>query len=160
MKRIYDKYRNLRSKCKLLIYHLIYQGKLQTGTKVYVRKGFTVLIEGDGRVKIGEKCFFNNFCSINALKYIEIGNDSIFGENVHIYDHNHIYKDENIPVNSQGFTYGEVRIGNNCWIGSNVTILKGVTIGNHSVIGAGCVVYKDVPENTVIVCEQNIKHIH
>ena len=94
------------------------------------------------------------------MKYIEIGNDSIFGENVHIYDHNHIYKDENIPVNSQGFTYGEVRIGNNCWIGSNVTILKGVTIGNHSVIGAGCVVYKDVPENTVIVCEQNIKHIH
>ena len=156
MKWIYDKYRNIRSKCKIFIYHLIYKRNLQIGKKVYVRKVVTVLIEGDGKVIIGNKCFFNNYCSINALKKIQIGDNCIFGENVHIYDHNHVYGDENIPINNQGFTYGEVKIGSNCWIASNVVILKGVSIGNHCVIGAGCVIYKDVPDGAVIVNQQKL----
>ena len=157
MKKLYDKYRNFRSKCKFFVYHLIYKGKLQTGEKAYARKGFTILIEGDGIVKIGDKCFFNNFCSINSLKSIEIGDNTVFGENVHIYDHNHIYQDADTPINEQGFTYGDVKIGSNCWIGSNVVILKGVTIGDHCVIGAGCVVYKDVPAGKVLVNRQEME---
>ena len=47
-------------------------------------------------------------------------------------------------------------IEEDCWIGSNVTILKGVHIGKHSVVGAGVVVYKDLPAHSLTVCKQNI----
>ena len=153
---LYNKYRNLRSKLVLHHFKSIYGTSFQMGKGLYVRKGFTVTIEDGGYVAIGKNVFFNNFCSINALEGIEIGDDCIFGENVHIYDHNHKYRDKEIPVNNQGFTKGTVKIGQNTWIGSNVVILKGVTIGEHCVIGAGCVVSKDVPENHILVCQQGL----
>lgn len=56
----------------------------------------------------------------------------------------------------QGFISDEIVIEDDCWIGSNVTILKGVHIGRHSVVGAGVIVYKDLPENSVTICKQNI----
>lgn len=62
------------------------------------------------------------------------------------------------PINAQGFTFAPVVIGKHCWIASNVTILKGVHIGDNSVIGAGCVVYKDVPDNTVVVNKQDLEY--
>ena len=68
-----------------------------------------------------------------------------------MYDHNHCYKDVNVPIKYQGYTEALIVIGKHCWIASNVVILKGVTIGDNCVIGAGCVVYKDVPEGTVMV---------
>lgn len=156
MKVIYDKYRNFRSKLIIFFYKIIYRNKLIIGRNFYVRKCFTVLIEEGGIVTIGDGCFFNNHSSINALKKVNIGNYCIFGENVHIYDHNHKYSNKNQPINDQGFTYGEVKIGHNCWIGSNVTILKGVTIGENSVIGAGCVIYKDIPPNSIVICKQEL----
>lgn len=68
-----------------------------------------------------------------------------------VYDHNHCYKDLNTPIKYQGYTEATIHIGKHCWIASNVVILKGVTIGDNCVIGAGCVVYKDVPEGTVLL---------
>ncbi|WP_455667719.1 DapH/DapD/GlmU-related protein [Phocaeicola sp.] len=47
-------------------------------------------------------------------------------------------------------------IGSHCWIDSNVVILKGVTMGDNVVIGAGCVIYKDVPSNTVVMNRHNL----
>ncbi len=43
-----------------------------------------------------------------------------------------------------------IKIGNNCWICTNAVILKGVEIGDNSVIGAGCVIYRDIPANSVV----------
>ena len=85
-----------------------------------------------------------------------IGDHCIFGENVKIYDHNHKYNDLSMPIGKQGFSSKEIVIEDNCWIASNVIILKGVHIGANSVIGAGVIVYKDVPENSVVVCRQDI----
>ena len=73
-----------------------------------------------------------------------------------IYDHNHCYKDGNRPIKEQGYTTGPVKIGKHCWISSNVTILKGVSIGDYSVIGAGCVVYKDIPPSSIVTNQQNL----
>lgn len=100
-------------------------------------------------MSIGDNVFFNNYCSINAKDSITIGNDTIFGENVRIYDHNHTFSEKDILIRYQGYTVAPIIIGNNCWICSNVIILKGVTIGDNVVIGAGCVISTDIPSNSI-----------
>ena len=135
-------------------------GKITFGKNVTFRKGFSLMIDKTGKVIIGNNVFFNNYCSINANERITIGDGTLFGENVKVYDHNHCYKDVDIPIKEQGFTTAPVSIGKHCWIGSNVVILKGVTIGDNSVIGAGCVVYKDVPSGTIVVNKQDLLYKH
>ena len=56
----------------------------------------------------------------------------------------------------QRFTESVVVIEEDCWIASNVTILKGVHIGKHSVVGAGVIVYKDLPAYSVTFCKQEL----
>lgn len=139
-----------------LYYRVVYRSRLSLGSKLQFRKGFTLLLDESGVVNIGNSVFFNNYCTICAKNEIIIGDGTIFGENVKIYDHNHIYSDQDIPIKQQGYTSAPIHIGKHCWIGSNVTILKGVAIGDNCVIGAGCVVYKDVPSNTRIVNKQEL----
>lgn len=126
------------------------------GKHVTFRKGFSMMIGKNGEVNIGNTVFFNNYCSLNAIERIIIGDGTIFGENVKVYDHNHCYQDPNVPIKEQGFTSAPVNIGKHCWIASNVVILKGVTIGDNCVIGAGCVIYKDVPEESVMINKQEL----
>lgn len=130
--------------------------KLEFGTKVTYRKGFSLIIGNKGEVKIGDKVFFNNYCSLNALESITIGKGTIFGENIKVYDHNHCYKDRTRLIKEQGYTSAPIHIGEHCWIGSNTIILKGVTIGNNVVVGANCVIYKDVPSDCIVINKQNL----
>lgn len=121
-----------------------------------------VSVYESGELIIGENVFFNNSCSINCLGKTVIGNNTIFGENVKIYDHNHkhSYANGKLFVERKEFTVGNVEIGANCWIGSNVTILKNVTIGDNVIIGANNLIYKPVPSNVIIKArtEHNTQH--
>ena len=140
---------HFKARIKKLVYKIIYGKRLQIGKGTTWRHGFHITIEG-GEVEIGKDCFFNNYCSINSLKKVTIGDGTIFGSNCHIYDHNHRFSDVETSIKAQGYTLGETHIGNHCWFGTNVVVLKGVTIGDNCVIGAGVVVSEDVPEGTVI----------
>jgi len=82
---------------------------------------------------------------------VEIGNYVIMGPDVKIYSRNHEFKDITIPIALQGKKYYQTKIGHDVWIGANVLILPGVTIGDHSIIGAGTVVTKDVPPYAIVV---------
>lgn len=144
----------INRKVKIISLKLQYGNQFQA-EKFHFRKGFSVFIEENGILKIGKNVFFNNYCSITARQKISIGNNCIFGENVKLYDHNHKYKDKTKLICKQGFVSEEIVIEDDCWIGSNVTILKGVHIGKHSVVGTGVVVYKDLPTNSIIICKQN-----
>ena len=76
-----------------------------------------------------------------------IGDDVMMGPNCTIYSRNHATNDTTKPMRLQGFDEEKpVVIGDDVWIGGNVIILPGVHIGSHSIIGAGAVVTKDVPE--------------
>lgn len=110
----------------------------------------------NGSIQIGRDCFFNNGCSINCNNQIVIGNGSLFGENVKIYDHNHRFNKDEL-IKNQGFSNGKVSIGNHCWIGSNVVILKNTIINDNCVIGAGCIISGEIPENTIVKTNSNYK---
>ncbi|MGN1026181.1 MAG: acyltransferase [Faecousia sp.] len=65
--------------------------------------------------------------------------------------HNHRFDRADIPMNQQGFTEDTpIHIGSDVWIGTRVIVMPGVRIGDHSVIGAGAVVTKDVPDWAVV----------
>lgn len=136
-------------------YKFLFGKKLDISKSIFVRKGFSISMSDEAQIKIGNDVFFNNYCSINAIKSIVIDDDCLFGENVKIYDHNHVYKECNTPIRNQGFNCRDVIIGKNCWICSNVIILPGSVIGDHCVIGANCVVHGTIPSNTVLRNEGN-----
>jgi len=95
----------------------------------------------------------NSGIGINAKLYgeIVIGKNVMMGPDCVIYTRNHEFSDISIPMNEQGFHEAEiVIIGDDVWIGGQVIILPGVKIGNHSVIGAGAVVTKNVPEYAIV----------
>lgn len=134
---------------------MIYGSRFQMPLNCTFRSGFHLVIEESGRI-IGDNCFFNNYCTLATINLIKIGEGTLFGENVKVYDHNHCYKDTTTPFKNQGYTSAPIKIGKHCWIASNVVILKGVTIGDICCIGAGCVVYKDVPSGTTLINKQEL----
>ena len=128
------------------------------GNKIDIRNNCNFVVGKKAELKIGDAVFMNNSCSINCLEKIEIGENTLFGEAVKIYDHNHQYSYENgnLQVSPRDFTLGAVKIGKNCWLGSNVVVLKGVTIGDNVILGAGCVIHKDVPANSIVLNKQEL----
>ena len=148
-------YYHLNAYLKTGFYKLLFGKKFKVGKSLTFRKGFSLIIEEAGSIRIGKNCFFNNYCTLASKCSVEIGDFTIFGENVKVYDHNHCFADKTLSIKQQGFKTSPIVIGNHCWIASNVVILRGVTIGDRCVIGAGCVVHKDVPAGTVMVNKQN-----
>lgn len=81
---------------------------------------------------------------------IIIENDVMLGSGVHIYVENHCFDNLNIPIIDQGhYQAKQVVLKKGCWIGANVIILPGVTIGQNSVIGASSVVTKSISDGVV-----------
>ncbi|WIF72397.1 acyltransferase [Proteus vulgaris] len=110
----------------------------------------------NGKLIIKENVFFNNNCSINVRESIEIGRNTIFGEGVLLYDHDHDYS-KGINHLRSSFITAPIVIGENVWIGSNSIILKGVTIGNNCIIAAGSIITRDIPNNTIIIQKRTSK---
>ena len=117
------------------------------GTNVICRN-FEIFHVSSGKLILHDGVFTNNSCSFNCMERIEIGAGTMMGEGVRFYDHDHIYTAEKIE--KWQWTSAPIIVGRDCWIGSNVTILKGVTIGDNTIIGAGCLIRNDVPANSVV----------
>lgn len=147
---IYRGFRRLYITIRNLSYKL-YSRNIKIGKNLNYRADFRINCISEGELIIGDNVFFNNDCSINTHKRITIGDDCIFGENVKIYDHNHVFSIKDVPVYAQGYIEKEVQIGRNCWIGSNVVILPGTIIEDNVVIGAGAVIKGIIPSNNVVM---------
>ena len=130
-------------------------GQLVLGKNCEASSGCDFQIHGNGVLKIGDGVYFNRYCMISAHQQVAIGNHCIFGPGVKVFDNNHKYDPERGVVN--GLKTDEIVIGNNCWIASDVVILKGVHIGDNTVIGAGCVIYHDIPSKSVVINNQDLK---
>lgn len=125
--------------------------KLKLGNNISIRNYNNILVGNNAELILEDRVFMNNYCSINCLEKIEIGENTLFGEGVKLYDHNHQYSSEpNFKVEHQKFNTSPIKIGKNCWLGSNVIVLKGVTIGDNVIVGANCLIFKDIPSNSII----------
>ena len=99
-------------------------------------------------IKIGNNVTINNNFTAICLERIVIGDDTLIGINVSIMDFDAHGVQPDARRGNKG-KFGQVSIGRNCWIGSNASILKGVSIGDNSVIGLGSVVVDNIPANVV-----------
>jgi acetyltransferase-like isoleucine patch superfamily enzyme len=101
-------------------------------------------------LSIGEGTILNLGCMLAATERIEIGSHCMFANNCFVADAEHRFDDPDLPLTWQGMTpKGPVRIGDNCWFGTNVAVTGGVTVGERTVVGANSVVTRDLPSGVV-----------
>lgn len=109
---------------------------------------------GKGLV-MGDNSSIGPYGYVGCSGKIVIGNNVMFGPKCSLFAENHNFKDKDATIKSQGVNQKGIVIEDDCWIGSNVVILDGVTIGRGSVIGAGALITKDVPAGSILVDKRN-----
>ena len=100
---------------------------------------------------IGEHSSIGPYGYVGCSGRIVIGKNVMFGPKCSLFAENHVFSNTDNSIKSQGVQQKGITIEDDCWIGSNVIILDGVTIGKGSVIGAGTLISKDVPAGSVVV---------
>lgn len=101
-------------------------------------------------IKIGNNVGIGEFAYLGGAGGLEIGDDCIVGQYFSCHPENHIADNLEMPIRHQGVTRKGIKIGSDCWVGSKVTILDGVTIGKGCIIAAGAVVTQSFPDYSVI----------
>lgn len=117
-------------------------------------RGVVLLCTGEAlshpKIYIGAHTYINRNTFLDAIESLRIGQNCAIGPNCYITDHDH-GSDLKLPPLKQPMIAKPTQIGNSVWIGANVTILKGVTIGDRTIVGAGSVVTRDLPANAIAV---------
>ncbi len=104
----------------------------------------------EGEVRIGAKTVIGQECTISAFQHVSIGRECIIADRVMMIDFDHGVTEVERPIRLQGIYKRDVRVGHNVWIGYGACVLRGVTVGDNSVVGTSTVVTKAVPPNSVI----------
>lgn len=123
-------------------------GRIIIGKGVTIDSGARLSVANRATLRVGNRVGIGPYNFFNAFDDLTIGDDTMFGPlvNVNCADHG---IELGRPMREQYGTYGPVSIGSDCWLGSMVVVLKGVTIGEGAVVGAGSVVTKDIPEYAI-----------
>jgi len=125
------------------------EGRIIVGDNVTMDSGARLHAANRAILKIGDRVGIGPYNFLNAFDDLTIGDDVMFGPfvNINCADHG---MERGRPMREQYGAYGPVVIGDDCWLGSMVVVLKGVTIGEGSVVGAGSVVNRDVPSGMIV----------
>ncbi|MGC4053255.1 MAG: acyltransferase [Paludibaculum sp.] len=129
--------------------------RIALGDGVYVGSGSWLQTLPDGgnkeiAIKIGGGTSIAGSCVISAARSVTLEEEVLLARNVYISDHIHRYDDGEVAILAQGIAkILPVRIKRGAWLGQNVVICPGVTIGRGSVIGANSVVNRDIPDFTL-----------
>lgn len=124
--------------------------KMHNGAKLRVRQGASL--------EVGNNFGMSNGCVVTAYEHITIGDNVMLGPNVLIYDQDHDYLAPG-GVTAGQYKTAPIAIGNNVWIGANSVILRGTTIGDNSVVGAGSILKGNYPSNSLILQKRETKVI-
>lgn len=102
-------------------------------------------------IRIGARSYVNGGMIVASPRArIVIGEDCMLSYCVHLRTDMHRHGEVDVPMNQQGHDEADIVIGDDVWIGYGAQIMSGVTVGSHSVVGAGAVVTHDVPEFAVV----------
>lgn len=119
----------------------------KTGKQVYIEPYFWC--DYGYNISVGENFYMNHNCVILDSAKVEFGDNVFIAPNCSFYTAGHPL---DVETRNKGLEFAKpIKIGNNVWIGGSVSVLPGVTIGDNVVIGAGSVVIRDIPSNTVAV---------
>ena len=145
--------------------HVVTQGFVFLGRRVEVsvRPGFGRVVLGrwvhlgddtrlrahEGTLRIGDKSVLGRDDTINCHLDIEIGPRALVSDSVYICDFDHRTDDLATPIKDQGIIKSPVRIGPDVWLGVKSSVLRGVTIGEGTVVGAHALVNRDLPARVV-----------
>ena len=122
---------------------------LRIGRWAWIGQGTKIRVH-EGQVSIGAKTVIGQECTISAFQHVSIGRECIVADRVMLIDFDHGAAEVDRPIRLQGIYKRDVRIGHNVWIGYGACVLRGVSIGDNSIVGTNSVVTKDVPENAVV----------
>lgn len=126
-------------------------GNITIGKNVRIEKNVIVSAVNGGQLILEDGVGIGQGNIIKCQKSIQIGEGTLFGPNVMIYDQNHKF-DAISGVKRKEFVSQAISIGKNCWIGAGVVILKGTIIGNNCVIGAGSILSGgNYPDGVVVI---------
>ncbi len=117
----------------------------QVGKNVWIEPDFRC--EFGKNITIGDNVYINFGCVILDCGQVVIGNSTLIGPNVGIFSGNHTLDAEERAAG--GLVPKDIRIGERVWIGGNVSIVPGVSIGSNTVIAAGSVVTRDIPDGVL-----------
>lgn len=118
---------------------------ISIGKRVTAEINSLIAARSSSKVSLGSGVYINRNCIIVAHQEICIEDGVTIGPNCCIYDHDHDLKERG------SFISKPIHIGKNVWIGANVLIMKGVSIGDDAIIAAGCIVTKDVPASSILI---------
>lgn len=136
---VYNKYAFLISKLRARSYSLVCA---HIGKNVDLLQGVRIMCPAG--VRIGNNTGINIHTSLDGHGGLTIGNDVLIGPYCQIYTANHAFESRVIPMKEQGIKTAPVFIEDDVWLGANVIVLPGVTIGRGAIVGAGAVVSRNV----------------
>ena len=144
-KKIFRAYNKTEDEETELRYNLMQQLFKEVGKNVWIEPDFKC--EFGKNIKIEDDVYINFGCVILDCAEVTIGSHTLIGPNVGLYAANHSI-DALERIN--GGCYGKpIHIGKNVWLGGDVKVLPGVSIGDNTIIGTGSIVTKDIPSNVV-----------
>jgi len=122
----------------------VFTDSLKIGANSYIAADAQVR----GEIVMGSNCTVNPYVSLHGK--VTIGDGVRIASLATIVGANHVFSDPNKPIYQQPVTFKGITIGDDVWIGANVVVLDGVKIGSHSVVAAGAIVTKNVPEYAIV----------
>lgn len=111
---------------------------------------FSMIMTYGGHIKIGNNCSLNPFSIVYGHGGVQIGDDVRIAAHTVIIPANHHVSSDGQPLHLSGVTTKGIVISDHVWIGSGSRILDGVHIGNNTVVAAGAVVTKSVPDHSTV----------
>lgn len=125
--------------------------ELSIGDFSHIGEGSLLDCEEGSKIEIGRNVTLFKFVFIVARESVKIGDNCLIAEFSSIRDSDHSFTNPLIPIFQQGFNSAGISIDADVWIGKGSTVLKGVKIGEHTVIGANSVVTKSIPSMSIAV---------
>ncbi len=124
-------------------------GEIRFGRFVWIGDGSKIRCH-EGVVELGDKTVIGQECTISAYQRVRIGQQCVIADRAMFIDFDHGVVEVERPIRRQGIYKRDVEVGSNVWVGYGACILRGVRVGDNSIIGTNAVVTKDVPANAVV----------